>query len=251
MEIGSFKIYSVGAFLALGAIVAGIFYYYTAKKRGMKTNHIFDTVLYVMLLSLFLGRFGYLIVYHDQFQGIKDILSYWRGGLLALPGMIASFLLIIYILKRHQEPIFRSLDIIGLGFILAWSVGKVGCHLSTCTVGRPWTGFLSLDGVYPVDLLSSFLMVFLFIALYIIYLTSRIREGVIFFLTIEGFFLGEMLLKILRADFGTPLSRYESIAYLSLVTGIYLTFWLIFGPGFKYKKDQEESIPIKPEEKIR
>ena len=247
LQIGQFKIYSVGAFIALAAIASGLLYYYLAKKRGLKTNHIFDTVLYILVIGLVFGRLGYYFIYTEQIHAFREIFYFWQGGLLALPAILAGFGALLYILKRHEEPYQRSLDIVGLSFLLAWAIGKLGCHISGCSIGRPWTGFLSLDGVYPVDLLSSILILLIFIVLLFLYLTSRVKEGIIFFIAIEGYLISELLIKVLKSDFGNDLTRVESIIYLGLIIAVYIVFWLLHGPGIKlpWKKDQT-NIGVRP-----
>lgn len=230
LEIGKFKLYSFGTFIALGAITGGALGYWLAKRRRLKTHHIFDSVLYSLLFGLIAARIGYYFTYFDQFRSWKEIFYFWQGGLLALPALVVGFAVYIYILKKGRVLIWSMLDIAALGLLLGWGVGKVGCQLSSCNIGRPASGIFSISGSYPVDLFSIVWAIFLFVVLLSIYFKNRLTDGVVFFLSLEGLFLGELLIKTLRADFGEGIARIEALIYLGIIIGIYFVFWKVHGP---------------------
>lgn len=231
-EVGSFKFYSFGTFIALGAIVAGLFIFWAAKKRKLNTHHLFDTVLYTLLIGLIAGRIVYYFLYQDEFKTVWQVFYFWQGGLVGLGGIIAGFLAYLHFAKKSRDPIWQMLDIGGLGLLLGWGIGKFGCHLSNCTIGRS-SEFLAINGTYPVDLISTVWAVTLFAVMLLIWLKNKLSDGVIFFLTLEALFLGKLLIMTLRADFGDDLVRTEALIVLGLIIGIYLIFWKLHGPRFE------------------
>jgi len=236
LEVGRLKIYSFGSFIALGAIVAGTVMYQLCRLNKITTKYLFDTVLYCLIASLIGARLGYYLTYRDQFQSFWQVFYFWQGGLLALTGLAVGFVTYLYFLRRHQLPLWSMLDIGALGLLSGWAVGKIGCHLSTCTVGRFTDSFFAVQASFPLDLFSVFWAALLFIVLLTIWRHRRLSDGVIFFLSLEGFFLGELLIKTLKADFGEGLVRTEAIIYLLLVVVIYLIFWRLHGPQFERRK---------------
>jgi len=230
LEIGKFKLYSFGSFIAIGAVAAGIVIYRLAKMSRLATHHLFDTILYTLLLALLGARLTYYFVYQDQFHSFWQIIYFWQGGLIALGGLIIGFLIYTQTIRRLKEPIWPWLDIGALGLLIGWAIGKIGCHLSGCSIGRSTTSFLSIDGAYPVDFLSLFWLLLLFGSLLYAWIRNRLSDGVIFFLALEGFFLGELLVKTLQLDFGEGVGRIEAVINLGLIAAIYILFWRLHGP---------------------
>lgn len=230
LSIGKFKLYSFGSFIALGAIAAGLFLYRNARIRRLPTAPLFDLVLYTLLAGLVGARIGYYFLYQEQFQSFWQIFYFWQGGLIALTGLLAGYCVYVFTIKKEQLPTWPMLDIGLLALLVGWGIGKIGCHLSACTIGR--TGqFLTINGTYPVDLYSSIWALLLAVVLSVMWLQQKLREGIIFFLALEGFFLGEFLIKMLKADFGEGTARLEAVIYLILIVITYAFFWRLHGPN--------------------
>jgi len=230
LQIGKFKLYSFGSLIALGALVGGWFFYRLACLAKLKTDRVFDIILYSLLFGLISARLGYYFAYQNQFQSFREVFLLWQGGLLALPGLVVGFLVFLHLIRQDKQPLWPILDIAGLSFLIAWSIGKFGCHLSGCTLGRPTDSFIAIESVFPTDLLSSLWAILLFVIMFIAYMRKRLSNGVVFFLAMEGLFLGELLIKTLRVDFGEGLARIEAMIYLGLIIMVYLVFWRLHGP---------------------
>jgi phosphatidylglycerol:prolipoprotein diacylglycerol transferase len=235
-ELGKFKFYSFGTFIALGTVIGGLVLFWLAKKRRLKTHHLFDTVLYTLLLSLAGARLAYYFIYAKEFQSFWQVLYFWQGGLIALGGIIVGFLVYLYFIRREKDPIWQMLDIGALSFLVAWAVGKVGCFLSGCATGRLTESPLAINGAFPVDLFSIVWAAAVFVLLFRSWLKNKLSDGVIFFLAMEAFFLGELLIKTLKIDFAEDIVRIEAVSHLVIIVAIYLIFWRLHGP--KIEKNQ-------------
>jgi phosphatidylglycerol:prolipoprotein diacylglycerol transferase len=235
-ELGKFKFYSFGTFIALGTVIGGILLFWLAKKRRLKTHHLFDTVLYTLLLSLAGARLAYYFIYAKEFQSFWQVLYFWQGGLIALGGIIVGFLVYLYFIRKEKDPIWQMLDIGALSFLVAWAIGKFGCFLSGCATGRLTESPLAINGAFPVDLFSIIWALAIFVLLWRSWLKNKLSDGVIFFLAMEGFFLGELLIKTLKIDFAEDIVRIEAVSHLVIIVAIYLIFWRLHGP--KIEKNQ-------------
>jgi len=235
-EVGKFKLYSFGTFIALGTVVGGLVLFWLAKKRNLKTHHLFDTVLYTLLLSLAGARLAYYFIYAKEFKSFWQILYFWQGGLIALGGIIVGFLVYLYFIRKEKDPVWQMLDIGAISFLSAWVIGKFGCFLSGCAVGRLSDSPLAISGSFPIDLFSIVWALLLFILLLRSWLKNKLSDGVIFFLAMEGFFLGELLIKTLKIDFAEDIVRVEAVSHLLIIVSIYLIFWRLHGP--KIEKNQ-------------
>lgn len=232
-SLGRFKFYSFGSFIALGTIAAGLFLYWAAKYRRLHTHHLFDTVLYTLVFALVGARLSYYFIYANQFTSLGQLFLFWQGGLVALGGIAAGFLAYVYFSQKEGDPIWQMLDIGALAMLVGWTIGKTGCFLSTCSIGSPTAGMFGINGSFPVDLFSASWAVILFAIMLQFWLRNRLSDGVIFFLSLEGLFLGELLINTLKLDFATGLARIQAIILLGLIVAIYLIFWRLHGPKFQ------------------
>lgn len=229
-EIGNFKLYSFGSFIAIGTVLSGLFINKAARSRKLHTHHLFDTVLFTLLAALVAARITYFIVYQNQFQSFGQLFYFWQGGLVAIGGLIVGLPTFLYFLRKEKDPVWQMLDIGALGLLIAWALGKFGCYLSSCTIGREASGFLSVSGTYPVDLFSTIWAALVFVVALYVWLKDRLSEGVIFFIALEGLLLGQLLINTLDADFGEGIVRTEAIILLTLIVMLYLLFWKLHGP---------------------
>lgn len=228
-SIGKFQLYTFGSLIALGTLLAGYFLFWAARNRRLPTAPLFDLVLYTLLGGLLGARLGYYLLYQEQFQSFWQIIYFWQGGLAALPGLFTGFLVFLYTLRRENLPLWPILDIGVIGFLIGWVIGKTGCQLSSCTVGRA-SNFLALNGTYAVDLLSAVWAAVTATVCFFIWTQKKLRDGVVFFLALEAFFLGEFLLKTLKADFGEGISRLEAATLLLVIIFAYAIFLRLHGP---------------------
>ncbi len=231
-SIGKFKLYSFGAFIALGTLFSGLFLYWAARVRRLPTAPLFDLVLYTLLGGLVGARIGYYFLYHEQFQSFWQIFYFWQGGLTALPGILTGFAVFLFSLKRENLPVWPLVDIGAIGFLIGWAVGKFGCQLSLCTPGQTGS-FLTINGTYPVDLLSGVVGLIIAGVCFYIWQNKKLRDGVVFFLATEALFLSELLLKTLKADFGESYTRLEAVSHLLIVVGTYVVFLRLHGPALR------------------
>ena len=246
-EVGQFKLYSFGTFIALGAFIGGVVLFRLLKRRQMRTTHLFDSVLYTLIIALIGARLTYYFAYQEQFKSFWQVFYFWQGGLLALGGILIGFAAFLRFNKKARQPTWEVLDALGLSFLVGWAIGKVGCELSGCTIGRTSESWIAINGTLPIDLISSVWALIVFVVLLYIYLKDRLNGGVVFFLSAEAFFLGELLIKTLKADFGEGIVRAEAMIYLALIAITYLLFWRLHGPKIEKNALQRfwSSIKIK------
>lgn len=229
-KLGGVSVYSFGTFIALGVIVAGLVVYWALKRARLKTGFLFDAILYSLLVALVGARLVYYFAYQNQFHSFWQLFYFWQGGLVAIGGLVSGFLAYLYYIRQARLPVWPLLDAGSLGLLIGWAIGKIGCHLSGCSLGRLTNLGLNLNGTIPVDLLSSFWSGLLFVIFAFWWVRQRLTEGVVFFLAIESLLLGELLIKTMRLDFGTDPVRLEAVIYLGLIVLIYLVFWRLHGP---------------------
>src|SRR5690242_8665284 len=91
LEIGRFKFYSFGSFIALGILAGSILLRTLAAKQKLKKISLFDAILAGVIWGLIGARLGYYILYSDQFPNFFQAIFVWQGNLLALTGLAVGF----------------------------------------------------------------------------------------------------------------------------------------------------------------
>ncbi len=160
-----FNIYSFGAMVALGALTAGwllgkeLDRYYKAgriggvripvdearnakkgskkKKRKEKStqvvspSHIVWTVTMIALVSGFLGAkvFHALENWGDFLESPMSML-FSSGGFTFYGGLIVAPIFVIWYLRKQQLSIPVFADALAPGLIIAYGIGRIGCHLA-------------------------------------------------------------------------------------------------------------------------
>ena len=63
--------------------------------------------------------------------------AFWRGGLAYYGGLIAAVVFGVLFLKREGFPIYKGLDLAGIGICIGLIFGRLGCFLGGCCFGLP------------------------------------------------------------------------------------------------------------------
>ncbi|MCB0559063.1 MAG: prolipoprotein diacylglyceryl transferase [Lewinellaceae bacterium] len=199
--------------IALAALFAGG-RYWESKKKALPQPRVEERDVYphdrigdITMIAAIFGVVGakFFAVIEDIPTLLKDpagtLLS--GGGLAIYGGLIVGFLAVSYYLRRKQIPLLPVLDAVAPALIIAYGVGRLGCHLAgdgdwgiANTLPQPGWWFLP-DWLWAYD-----------------YPHNVLNEGVI----IEGFD-GRYNHRLSPPAFPTPL--YETTAAF-LIGGILL-----------------------------
>jgi phosphatidylglycerol:prolipoprotein diacylglycerol transferase len=129
-EIGPFPIYSFGVMLALGFLAAS--YLLTAEFKRRKLDP--DVAGTVTFLALVLGVAGsklfHLLENFSAFLSDPIGMAFSPGGLTFHGGLLAAIAGIAYYVRKKGIPFLVVADATSPGLILAYGIGRVGCHLA-------------------------------------------------------------------------------------------------------------------------
>lgn len=139
-EIGSLRFYSFGLMLALAFLVGNFVLKeelrrrkVTGKRRDGKSLGADEIAGTITMIALIAGLAGakLLSVIEDWEYFVRDPSILWSpGGLTWYGGFVLAIAVVIIYLRRIGVPVLRFLDALGLALMLAYGVGRVGCHLA-------------------------------------------------------------------------------------------------------------------------
>jgi phosphatidylglycerol:prolipoprotein diacylglycerol transferase len=157
--LGSFSIRWYGFMIALGAILAAFVSTTEARRRDEDPDHIWDLLVWVLILGIIGARiyhvlstpsgtnrdFAYYFI-ENPFSPVHifgvvlpfpSALMIWEGGIGIFGGLVGGVLGVIIYTKRHQLNVWRWLDILVPGMLLAQAIGRWGNYFNQELYGPP------------------------------------------------------------------------------------------------------------------
>jgi phosphatidylglycerol:prolipoprotein diacylglycerol transferase len=170
----SITLHSYGLFLVVGFFLSTWLACLEAKRRGYDPNIILDTAMPLLLVSIACCRILYFLVYPDQWNGFREFLQIWNGGLSFHGAFVGALGTLAYFSWKRKIPFGTLCDCVAPGMFLGYAVGRIGCFMNGCCYGHasdlPWAcvfpdesnrALLTVPS-HPAQLYSTFLGIILF-----------------------------------------------------------------------------------------
>ncbi len=143
LDLGPIQIYWYSIFIFLGMLVACIIIYKEAKKRGIDEDFLVNLTFDTIIIGIIGARVYYVIFNLPYYlNNPLEILQIWNGGLAIHGGILAGLLFIIYYCKKNEVNVWKMLDIIVVGLIIAQAIVR-------------WGNFFNSDAYGPVTTASK------------------------------------------------------------------------------------------------
>jgi len=213
LDLGRFKLYTYGFFLALGFLTAVWFSKRNAKFYDIQDQVISDVFFVILLSSIAGARILYVLINFDDYQNnLLEIFKIWNGGLVFFGGFIGSIGATIVFLKVKKIPILKTADIIAPGIALGHAIGRLGCFSAGCCYGKqcdlPFAiKFTNPDSLAPLNVYlhpTQIYMVFSNFILFLILMWLQKRKkfnGMIFLYYVMLYSVFRSAIEFFRGDF--------------------------------------------------
>lgn len=238
-EIGGFKVYSYGFFIAVGYLSALGLGRFLAKSRGLDPSPFMDLAFIAIVSGVVGARVLYIITEPAIFLAHPaEAFNVWNGGLVFYGGFLFATFACLFYGWRKKMPIWLSTDIVVTGVAIAHAFGRVGCFAAGCCHGNycpyPWgihndTEFVNpaLKGqpLHPVQLYESFSLLVLAGLLTWLIHKRKLADGLPALLYLMGYASIRFVMEFFRGDddrgvvLGGMLSTSQGIALLLLAAG--------------------------------
>jgi phosphatidylglycerol:prolipoprotein diacylglycerol transferase len=143
LQIGSFKIYSYGVFVAIGFLAALWISGREIARQGLDREKFLDMGFWVVLSSIVGARMFHVLVYWREYAAAPaEILKLWNGGLVFYGGFLAAVAACAIFLRKNRMPFLPVADASAIGIPLGLAFGRLGCSFAGCCFGKatslPW-----------------------------------------------------------------------------------------------------------------
>ncbi|BCM89602.1 prolipoprotein diacylglyceryl transferase [Abditibacteriota bacterium] len=158
---GPITLHSYGLFLVLGFFVSTTLACLEAKRRGYDPNVLLDLAMPLLLVSVVCCRVLYFIIYPNQWQGMREALQIWNGGLSFHGALIGAPAVIAYYAWSRKIPFGTLGDLIAPGAFMGYAIGRIGCFMNGCCYGHacdlPWAVSFPDENNRSLDAAGNFL----------------------------------------------------------------------------------------------
>ncbi len=276
-NVGPFYIRFYGIILMVGAVAAAFLAEREARRRGEKSEVVWDGLIWVILGGIIGARIWHILTppqvmvelgYTTKFYLTHplDALAIWRGG-LGIPGAVVGGLIAMYIYARRNKLNYAVwLDIVAPALALGQAIGRwgnfVNQELYGSPTGLPWKIFIepqyrlpayqNIEYYHPLFLYESLWS--LVIVGILLWLPRRYQDrlipGDLFLIYLILYPTGRFLLEFLRLE-TSYVAGVNINQLLMAVVAILAAVALIWRHRKRGKKQQEltsDSDMIEPAE---
>lgn len=237
ISIGPISIYFFGLMIAIGSMIAVFLFLKLAKQKGLNEDLLLNGVTYSFIGGIIGARIVYILIYNPAYYLSHpiEILFISEGGLSIHGGLLGGLLVGYFYLKKHQIPIWQTLDIAAPAIILAQGISRIGCDVFGAPTNLPWGVEVNGQYLHPAQA-YEFLLDYLLFGYLWLRLKKPSYEGQVFIHYLIGFMVIRGIVEFTRINpmvFGP-----FSVSHIMSLIGIIIGFVLI-----RYRKKQ--NTPIK------
>lgn len=248
-KIGPFSLKYYSFFIFLGMLVACFLIFREAKRKKINEDLLTNIIFYGIIIGILGARSYYVLFNLDYYlKNPIEIFMIWHGGLAIHGGLIAGLIFLIIYSKKHNLNIFKLLDIIVVGVIIAQSIGRWGNFFNQEAYG-PVTSLSNLksmhlpnfiikgmyiDGSYhePTFFYESVISLLGFIVLILIRKLKNLKVGTLTGIYLIWYGIERFIIESLRTDS----LMLGNIKVAQLVSLIFIIFGIIV-TIFSFKKN--------------
>jgi phosphatidylglycerol---prolipoprotein diacylglyceryl transferase len=137
-KLGPIPIHTYGFLIAMGFLVALVVIRSLAIRSRLDVEKTLDLTFWSLLVG-FLGARVLFILTRLSFFAADPGAAFrvWEGGLVFLGGPIAVVPFVLWFVRRHSLPLWRTMDAMIPGLVIAHVFGRLGCLSAGCCYGKP------------------------------------------------------------------------------------------------------------------
>jgi phosphatidylglycerol---prolipoprotein diacylglyceryl transferase len=129
-KIGPFTVYSYGLMLGIAFIVASYILTKEFERRKLNPNLATEITLLAIVFGIIGSKLFHLFENWDAFLQDPVGMAFSPGGLTFYGGLILAIIAIWIYVRRKKIPFIVIADAASPSLILAYGIGRIGCHLA-------------------------------------------------------------------------------------------------------------------------
>jgi prolipoprotein diacylglyceryl transferase len=232
--LGPLKVHWYGLLFALGFII-GFQIMQWMFKRENKNIEDLDRLLWFLLIGVIIGARLAHVIFYDPSYYFSDpikILKIWEGGLASHGGGIGSLIGLYLFQRKTNYSYLWLLDRLAIPTALVAACIRTGNLFNSEIIGIPTTVpwaiiFERVDMLprHPAQVYEALSYLFIFIVLFILYKTTKIKDksGMLFGILLSFVFIARLFIEFVK----TKQEAYDSGLWLSTGQLLSIPFVLV------------------------
>jgi phosphatidylglycerol:prolipoprotein diacylglycerol transferase len=271
-QIGPIFIHYYGIILMMGAVAAAWLADWSARRRGLKSDMVWDALIWVLIGGIIGARLWHIFtpppsmlidgsnpyfyeIQEHVWDNLWAMINTRRGG-LGIPGAVIGGMLALYFFCRRKKVSFLMwADIAVPALALGQAIGRWGNYINQELYGKPtdlpWA--ITINPLYRVEgyeQYATFHPLFLYESLWNLFLmglllwldikhSDKLKEGDLLLIYLIGYPLGRFMLEFLRLDapmVGTLNTNQTVMAVVAVAAAVALVW--------RHRKQPASSEPV-------
>jgi phosphatidylglycerol:prolipoprotein diacylglycerol transferase len=138
IKLGPIPIHTYGFLIAVGFLCAVAVIRRLAARSKLDVERTLDLTFWSLLVGFAGARTLFIITRFSYFMADPiAIFKVWEGGLVFFGGPIAVVPFLIWYVRRYKLPIWKTMDAMVPGLVIAHMFGRFGCLSAGCCYGKP------------------------------------------------------------------------------------------------------------------
>jgi phosphatidylglycerol---prolipoprotein diacylglyceryl transferase len=149
-ETGSITIYTYGFFIALGALLGGLYMWQQGKKQFGLTFDQANTLFILLIAAGVIGGKAF-VLFEDPSYYSKNFTKLFSGsGFVFYGSLLTCIPIMLWYFKKNNLPTLAMLDIMAVVTCIVHGFGRIGCFNAGCCYGIPTNSFLGVVFTNPI-----------------------------------------------------------------------------------------------------
>ncbi len=246
LSLGPIAIRWYGVFIVAGILAGLMFALCLARRRQIPSDDVYDLAL-GLIISGIIGARLYEVLFIEPlyyWHNPLSVLKIWQGGLAIHGALAGGIIFLFFFCRRKKISFWRLTDLIAVVVPLGQAIGRWGNYFNQELFGRPTDSFI---GIYispakrppefktekyfqPAFLYESVLNLILFLILFFLYRSGRLKEGRVVMAYLLGYSVIRFLMEFVRIDqtpqwWGLRLPQWVSLFVVLIAGGSLFYFY--------------------------
>jgi len=137
-KIGPVPIHTYGFLIAIGFLTGVYVVKRLSERSGLPADRVVDLSFWILLVGFTGSRLLFVITRWEYFAANPlAVFRLWEGGLVFYGGPILVVPFVVLYLRRYQLSVWKVLDVLTPGLVIAHMFGRFGCLSAGCCFGKP------------------------------------------------------------------------------------------------------------------
>lgn len=138
LKIGPVPLYTYGFLIAVGFLFALAVIGRLSARAGLDRDRVLDLTFWSLAVGFLGARVLYILTQLEGFAADPmAIFRVWEGGLVFFGGPLAVLPFVLWYTKRFRLPLWKVMDTMIPGLVIAHVFGRMGCIGAGCCYGKP------------------------------------------------------------------------------------------------------------------